>query len=441
MKPNARTGRDLAVILASALTLSAAAMALRPPKPVRHPPLMATAPTEIARPFPQHVAYVAGSIGPTHRSQAQLDADTLSYYRRWVSHYLVPAGLMAGGRPRYRVLIDRDPASRTVSEGMGYGMIAVAYMAGADPAARARFDGQYAFVQDHPSEIDPRLMDWSVPADESLDPNGNDSAFDGDCDIAYALLLASAQWGDGGRVDYAAEAAVRIAAIMDSTIGPNSSLPFLGDWGDSQGATYNEYTPRTSDFIIGHFRAFGRFSGDSRWDDVAAACSNAAGFVQATYSPATGLLPDFLVPVSPTDHTLQPAPPNFLEGPNDGDYSYNAARDPWRIGVDALLNGDAASWSQAAAIATWVHSVTLGDPNAIHAGYRLNGHPIPGSNFFSAAFVAPIAVASMLDPPLQTDLNTLYDAVRSSDDNYYEDSLALLSLIVMSGNWWDPTLP
>ena len=53
----------------------------------------------------------------------------------------------------------------------------------------------------HPSEIDSRLMDWNVP-----EPEGNDSAFDGDADIAFGLLLADAQWGSAGRVNYKAEA-------------------------------------------------------------------------------------------------------------------------------------------------------------------------------------------------------------------------------------------
>ena len=41
-------------------------------------------------------------------------------------------------------------------------------------------------------------MGWEVPPDE---PGGTDSAFDGDCDIAYALLLADAQWGSAGAID------------------------------------------------------------------------------------------------------------------------------------------------------------------------------------------------------------------------------------------------
>ena len=69
-------------------------------------------------------------------------------------------------------------------------------------------------------------MSWQVPGE----PEGSASAFDGDADIAYALLLADAQWGSGGSIDYAREARTMIAGILESTIGPDSRLPMLGDW-------------------------------------------------------------------------------------------------------------------------------------------------------------------------------------------------------------------
>jgi len=71
------------------------------------------------------------------------------------------------------------------------------------------------------------------------------------------------------------------------------------------------------------------------------------GDADMAYSPATGLLPDFFEPVSASDPNLRPASPDFLEGPNDGFYYYNALRVPFRIGVDALLAGDHTSRLQA----------------------------------------------------------------------------------------------
>ena len=45
-----------------------------------------------------------------------------------------------------------------------------------------------------------------------------------------------------------------IGGILESTIGPESHLPTLGDWVDANGETqYNQFTPRSSDFMLVKF--------------------------------------------------------------------------------------------------------------------------------------------------------------------------------------------
>jgi len=111
--------------------------------------------------------------------------------------------------------------------------------------------------------------------------------------------------------------------------------------------------------------------------------------VQQTYSPATGLIPDFLEPVSATDLSLRPASPGFFEGPNDGFYYYNSLRVPLWLGIDALCVGDLVSAAQLRKISTWAASAFGGDPGAIGAGFELDGSPLPGSGYFTTAFTAP----------------------------------------------------
>lgn len=384
-----------------------------------------TAP-EPAHPFPQHVTYAPATIQPNHRTQAQLDDDIRAFYDLWKSSFLVE---VPGNPTRYR--IETNP-NRTVSEGQGYGMIIVAIMAGHDPEAQAIFDGLWLFSRDHPSHIDSRLMSFEIPEK----PDAVDSAFDGDADIAYALLLAHAQWGSGGAIDYQAAAQTVIAAILESTIGPESRLPTLGDWLEPNGATYNQYTPRSSDFMPAHFRTYGRATNDPVWSTVVNNVQNVITTLQATYSPNTGLLPDFIEPISAADHTPRPADPEFLEGPDDGHYYYNAGRDPWRLGTDALLNNDATSLAQTQRMADWIATASGQNPLNIKGGYKLDGTPI--GDFFTTFFVAPFGVALMTRPSQQTFLNDLYDAVYQTHEAYYEDSVTLLSLLVMTGNYWDP---
>ena len=385
------------------------------------------------RPFPQHVKYAPDSILPSRRTQEQLDNDVRKFYDYWKSEYLVEDGSSADGFPLYRVAFGKSEEAQrtTVSEGQGYGMIIVPVMAGHDADAQLIFDGLWAFARAHPSEIDARLMDWNVPDSES----GNDSAFDGDADIAFGLLLADAQWGSAGRVNYKAEADKMIAGILESTIGPESHLPLLGDWVNVGEKEANQYTPRSSDFMPVNFRAYGKATNDPVWDDVVARSQNVIMAMQTNHSPETGLLPDFIVI---KDETPQPAPPNFLEGITDGAYNYNAGRDPWRVGLDALINDDPASRSIVQKISHWIQISAGNDPANIRSGYELDGTPLPGSDYFTTFFVAPMGVAAMNDPAQQDWLNAVYDSVYDTHEDYYEDSVTLLCLMTMTGNFWSP---
>ncbi len=398
--------------------------------------VVAAAAAAPALPFPSHSSYAAGSILPSHKSRAQLDSAVRSAWTGWKSRYLATVGNEPDGHPRYRVKFAAAANSKTVSEGQGYGMLLAALMAGADGEAQQIFDGLWEFTLDHPSDIDGRLMDWSVPADESLDPDGNASAFDGDADMAMALLMADRQWGSGGRFDYRAEALRVLAGLEQSALGPASFYPLLGDWVDPAGNPYGQWTTRSSDFLPGHFRAFHQASGRAAWRSALAAVQQTAETLQTGAAPATGLLPDFVEPVSTVNPAPRPADPFFLEGEHDGHYWYNAGRDPWRLASDALVSGDRVSKIQARRMLAFIRGATGGNPLQIRLGYQLDGTPIVSG--FSSFFAAPLILSATLDPTAQSFLNAGWDAVATRVEGYYEDSVTLLCLIVMSGNFWDP---
>jgi endoglucanase len=266
-------------------------------------------------------------------------------------------------------------------------------------------------------------------------PSGRDdpdSAFDGDVDMAYGLILADAQWGSGGAVNYAEAARITLAAILNSTIGPESQLPLLGDWVGEGDRKYHQNTPRPSDFMPAHFRAFARFTDEPRWSAVLANVQALTTSLQSDYSPDAGLLPDFVSNGKPAGH-------DFLEGPHDDCYSYNSARVPWRLGTDAVVNGDPISIAQSRKMSVWIETAAKSDPQCIGQGYRLDGDPLKDTDCFTTLFAAPFGVAAMCNPGQQAWLNALYDAVREKYEDYFEDSVNLLSLLVMTGNYWDPT--
>lgn len=387
-------------------------------------------------PFPAHSAYPGAAIRVSNFSQAQQDSDVRAAYDDWKASYVIQ---LTTTPVQYRIAFGkRNPnQSKTVSEGQGYGMVITALMAGYDPQAKEIFDGLWAFSRAHPSVVDARLMAWQVPTAKGDDA---DSAFDGDADIAYALLLADRQWGSGGTVEYMARAREVIAGIKASTIGTQSHLPLLGDWvGASRNSgKYTQWQTRSSDWMPGHFRSWGRATGDDSWSVVVTTIQDAGTKLQTDSSPTTGLLSDFIVSNIRSPFTPKPAGANFLEDKNDGNFYYNACRDPWRIGTDAILNNDATSLAQSRKLSTWIEKATGGNPRKIRAGYKLDGTPVTGSNYFTSVFVAPLGVAAMTSASQQKWLNGIYSAVRGARENYYEDSVTLLCLIVMSGNFWDP---
>jgi len=69
----------------------------------------------------------------------------------------------------------------------------------------------------------------------------------------------------------------------------------------------------------------------------------------------------------------------------------------------------------------------------------LNGIPLAGSDYYSTFFVAPLGVGAMASSNLPAWLNAVYSNVYRGSSGYYEDSVTLLCLLVMSGNYWDPT--
>ncbi len=384
-------------------------------------------------PFASHpFTYAAGSILPNHVPQATLDQAVRDFYDAWKARYLKEAC----GTGRYVVLAGVNSGNLTVSEAHGYGMMIAALMAGYDPQARQIFDGMYAYFREHPTATHSHLMSWNQSR-SCNDVQGNDSASDGDLDIAYALLLADKQWGSCGRIDYRAEGLAVLADIQDGELDSSGQYVLLGDWTNPADTQYYPST-RSSDFMPDHLRSFAAAAGATPWSDVLDREYQVFDSLQTSASPSTGLLPDFILdPLG----TPAPAGPQFLEGPNDGAYDYNACRDPWRLGMDFLVSGESRAQTEVQRITSFFRTHTGDDPGNIESGYQLDGSLSPGADYRSMAFVAPLGVAAMADSANQAWLNALWDLVAATPleaEHYYENTLKLLSMIAMSGNWWSP---
>jgi endo-1,4-beta-D-glucanase Y len=317
-----------------------------------------------------------------------------------------------------------------VSEGHGYGMVITALMAGYDPEARTIFDGMYTFFKEFPTTTHQNLMAWTVNVAGgcTIPSMQSDSATDGDLDIAYALLLAEKQWPGNGYLQKAKDV---IADLKDGDMHQTTHQPLLGDWATPGDSQYNATRP--SDFMLDHFRAYGAATGDLTWSQSVDSVYSLIASMQSSFSPSTGLLPDFIVN---TTSSPAPAAANFLEGPGDGQYNYNSCRVPWRVTTDYVVSSDARSKAAIQEMNAWIMNETGGDPSQILDGYTLSGGKGAGQSGPSSAFSSPFGVAAMLGTD-QAWLDALWTS-RAIDEDYYADSITMLCMIVMSGNWCVP---
>jgi endo-1,4-beta-D-glucanase Y len=382
-------------------------------------------------PYPSHSTYLGSHIKPNNFTQQQIDKQVQLFYDEWKSEYLKND---CDNSSEYYIY--SGDGANNVSEAQGYGMMIVAYMAGYEQSAQFYFNGLYRYFKSYPSNINNNLMDWQqVHCDDSPSDDDN-SASDGDIDIAFSLLLAHKQWGSLGEIDYLAEAQTVINAIMQNDINHDNSTVMLGDWCEAEEPNYYHGT-RPSDFITDHFKAFSEATNNSDWNNIIDKCYDLIDEIQTNYSSSTGLLPDFIIN---TNTTPSPAGAEYLEDIYDGKYYYNACRVPWRLGTDYLVNGDIRAKSAITKINTWLLISTNGHVNNISNGYELNGTAI--YNWNDATFVGPFTVGAMLDSNNQNWLNDLYTELIENneldDGDYYSNTIKLLSMIVISGNYWSP---
>lgn len=369
--------------------------------------------------------YVAG-IRPGAVTQAQMDGTVRACYDAWKAENLVRFDEVVPGGMAVRF---RDhPEYRTVSEGMGYGMLLTVLMAGHDPQARTCFDGLLKVVRARPAYSTGRaaLHESRLGRDGTSAGEGW-NALDGDLDIAMALLMADRQWGSYGQWHYKDEALATIAAIRAFNMkadGTTKGLP-------------SPHDTRTSDFMVGHFRAFRRATGDAFWDRAVERAWALIDHMQRVYSPLCGLMPDFII----NTNTDNPEPSRGFIGDGvatEGYYFANACRNPWRFGTDFVTSGDAQWQRVCEKLVSFIEFDCGGDPQRIAYGYQLDGTPLDRSGA-ATIMAGPMLCGAMVAPRFQGFLDRLWTWNEAHfTTEYYDSELQLMPMIVASGNWWNP---
>jgi endo-1,4-beta-D-glucanase Y len=362
-------------------------------------------------PFGTNTTYSGHYILPTNLpsgGQYGSSQDAASAYNTWKANYVEPCGTN-----EFRVKFDNP--NQTVSEGIGYGMLLAAYA-----ADKALFDGLWTYYK-HYADTN-GLMNWRIEG--CTNASGFGSATDGDFDAAMALIVAARQWpNDTLPYAYTFEAWAMIQALQQWGLQPAGSpgqfQPTNGDqWGFSSTCRNPSY------FAPAYYQMFEYYV---PWQPLVWALGRTAGYamLQANVDTNTGLVSNWCD---------ENGTPNSCNGPNE--YGWDACRHPWRMGVCAAWYGDSIAVDMCYNIANFVAATGVAN---------LKG-PMPQGggtgSFHSPAFVSTWAAAVVgTYPASQALLNECYTETVNVVDNppyYFGNTLRVLSLFLMTGNFWKP---
>lgn len=313
-------------------------------------------------------------------------------YTTWRTSFVTPAG----GGMRVRRPGNSDD---TVSEGIGYGMLAAVYM-----GDRGTFDGLWTYAKSH---FDAKgLMNWKITAGGGTAADGMGSATDADEDMAWALVMASNQWATATYLDDARHV---INAMLANSIAGDGMLKPGDNWGGTN-VTYPDY------FSPAYFRVFAAVTCNDQWSKVILDRNYA---ILAMVSGNSGLVPDA------TTSTYQ----------NMGTYSYDACRTPWRIAMDYCFNGEPRAQAYLARVGPFFNNIGASN---IGDGYSLTGSQTSGNK--NMAFIGPAGVAGMAGYPQLLEGAFMFGATSNGGDgSYYPQSLKVVTMLMMSGNFLDYT--
>ena len=348
--------------------------------------------TEETNKTEQTIAYANGNV-PSGLDISIIDKT----YAIWKEKYVTSEGCSEGAK---RVLF--DDMSHTVSEGIGYGMLASAMMRDVET-----FEALHRYYKTHLD--DNGLMHWKIDAKGGI--AGENAATDADLDVAYALLLAHKLIGGN---NYLEEAKKIISRIKNHMVEKDTYVLKPGDvWGGSQ-------TTNPSYFAPAYFKVFAEVTEDESWLKVSDKCYE---ILFKSYNSETGLVPDWCK----ADGTT-PADGVEWAKYNGTRYYYDAARTPWSITKDYLWYGDERAEAYCQAINGFVKKVGI---SKITDGYDLEGNTFRKDK--TSAFVGCFAVATMASYD-QDFINDAYkENINTFNNTYFNDILRLLTLQMQHG--------
>lgn len=350
---------------------------------------------------------------PDNFTKEQMDQDVEKAYQDWFHAYVTSDG---APHQAYRVHMGKAYDFESTSESIGFGMLIMVLMDNQKYNTQKYFDGLYAYYKKYLDAFG--LMHWKISKDGKIIKAN--SATEADENAALALIFAHQQWGNSGKFNYKTEAKSILDRIKKHEIEPGTFVIKPGDtWGGST-ATNPIY------HSTAYYPIFADFTKDKNWLKIREKSYKMFQYFYDNFE--TGLVPDWC------KANGQPS------GKLDYNYLYNACQMPLKFTIEYLWYGNQGSpvpYLMNHRLSAWIQTKTDEDPKKIVDGYTLNGEAI--GKYHNAAFVGPMTAATMVLPELQPWLNKMYAYLREmetgGDWGYYQDTLRLLSMLVVTGNF------
>jgi endo-1,4-beta-D-glucanase Y len=335
-------------------------------------------------PFPQN------TVNFGIRATTAASSDLQSVFDQWKKSFYEESGTEAR--------IKWDDVSKTVSEGIGYGMMIMACMDNSQNATQDEFDKLWSYYKKWRNGNG--VMNWKINGFANVE--GQNGATDGDLDAAAGLVLAYRQWGDE---KYRTDARELITNIWDHEVNADKYLKPGDAWDTKKNPSY---------FSTGALESFKSLDSHD-WDAV---IKNSYALIKKVQNSSSGLVPDWCS----QDGNTQ-----------EGEFGYDAVRTPWRIAWAYAWYGHKDASDICGKMATWVRSATNNDPAAIKIGYTRSGSA--QSTNSNATYTGCLSCACMVSADNQDFVNKGFTATKNADaSSYYNKTLQVLTMLMISGN-------
>lgn len=307
-----------------------------------------------------------------------------------------------------------DDKARTVSEGIGYGMLMCVYFSDNTTSYQSHFDKLWKYYKKFMNGNG--IMNWNINGFNGV--IGTGGATDAEEDVAVALIMAYYQFGNES---YKNDAATLIANMRKSEFSSNGMHKLGDQWDPYKNPSY--VSPAAYELFKDVDAGNSSF-----WSSAITTNYN---MLLKNRNSSTG------IPSGWADNNSF-APIVGNNGYNFAGYDYDAVRAPWRWAWSYAWYGHEQAKDLSSKLAAWVASKpfgqlyinmkTDGTANLSQEPCKTNGCKANGSSIGSLSSVL------MVDEKYTDLMKNNYGVLMSQQQGYFHSSLRLLTGLLMSGN-------